>query len=125
MEKEDRVETKEPPAVIRNDPPVEAPKGPKYVEGKWTYPKGDAMQDLYPEKALENDVTGTVVIDCAINSQGRVTSCDVISETPKGYGFGAATVKGFLKGARVDPSSVGGELRDGDRKKFTYKWTLD
>jgi len=102
-----------------------APPGPRYVSGKWTYPTSDQMQDLYPDRALENEVEGTVVIDCTINASGRVTGCDVLSETPKGYGFGAATVKGFLKGSKVEPSSVEGSLRDGDRKKFTYKWTLN
>jgi protein TonB len=60
-----------------------------------------------------------------MNSAGRITSCDIISENPKGYGFGQATVKAFIRHAKVKPASVGGELRDGDRRKFTYKWQLD
>ena len=99
--------------------------GPHYVEGKWTYPQGDQMSASYPERAMDNEVEGSVTIDCSINSSGRVTACDILNETPKGYGFGAATVKLFTKYAKVDPSTVGGALRDGDRKKFVYKWVLN
>ena len=94
------------------------------MAGNWTYPGQDQMADLYPDRALNDEVEGSVTIDCAVNSAGRVTSCDIINESPKGYGFGAATVRGFIKGAHVDPSSVGGQLEDGARKKFVYKWQL-
>ena len=82
------------------------------------------MADSYPDRAANDEVEGTVTIDCAINSSGRVTSCDILSENPKGYGFGAATVKLFIKYAHVDPGSVDGQLQEGARKKFTYKWVL-
>ncbi|WP_281187194.1 TonB family protein [Asticcacaulis taihuensis] len=122
---EKRVEYKEPPAQMNTGtPPPVTPPGPHYVAGKWSYPSGDVLADLYPDRALNDEVEGTVTIDCAINASGRVTSCDVVNESPKGYGFAAATVKAFIKYAKVDPSSVGGQLRDGDRRKFTYKWTL-
>jgi protein TonB len=118
-------EYKEPPQQMNTGtPPPVTPPGPHYVAGKWSYPSGDVLADMYPDRALNDEVEGTVTIDCAINASGRVTSCDVINESPKGYGFAAATVKAFIRYAKVDPSSVGGQLRDGDRRKFTYKWTL-
>ncbi|MGA9659068.1 MAG: TonB family protein, partial [Asticcacaulis sp.] len=118
-----RVEYKEPPAEMnKGTPPPVAPPGPRYVAGQWTYPRGDQMANSYPSRAIDDEVEGTVTIDCAINSSGKVTSCDILNESPKGYGFGAATVKAFIRYAKVEPKSVGGELRDGDRKKFTYKW---
>jgi protein TonB len=98
---------------------------PRYVKGAWTFPTGTDMAGLYPPRALDNEVEGSVTIDCAINGSGRIKACDIISETPKGYGFGKATVTAFLKYAAVKPSSVDGQLRDGDRRRFTYVWTLD
>ncbi len=114
-----------PPAEMNHGtPPPVAPPSPHYVEGRWSYPGSDQMADLYPPRAQDNEVEGTVTIDCAINEAGKVTNCDIISESPAGYGFGQATVKAFIRYAHVDPSSVGGQLQGGARKKFTYKWTL-
>ncbi len=104
--------------------PMEALAPPRYIGGDWTYPGSDEMGDLYPPRAQDNEIEGTVTIDCAVNATGRVTGCDILSESPAGYGFGLATVKAFIHYAHVDPASVDGGLRDGDRKKFTYKWTL-
>ncbi len=96
----------------------------RYLQaGEWSYPGSDMMGDLYPPKAQDNHVEGTVTIDCAVNAIGRVTHCDILNESPAGYGFGEATVKGFIRYAHVNPASVGGSI-DGARQKFTYKWSL-
>ncbi len=105
--------------------PMDAPPAPRHIEGRWTYPDSDRMSGLYPPRALEDEVEGTVTIDCAVDASGRVTGCDILSESPAGYGFGLATVKAFIRYAHVDPNSVDGGVIDGDRKTFTYKWTLD
>jgi len=122
---EKRVEYKEPPAQMNTGtPPPVSPPGPHYVGGDWKVPGSAEMSDSYPDRAANDEVEGTVTIDCAVSASGKVTSCDILNESPKGYGFGAATVKLFIRYAKVAPSSVGGSLRDGDRKKFTYKWQL-
>lgn len=109
--------------VVTQSTAVTAPEA-RYVKGVWKFPTSDAMVDLYPARAVENEVEGTVTIDCAINGAGHIKACDIVSETPKGYGFGKATVTAFLKYATVKPSSVDGQLQDGDRRRFTYQWTL-
>ncbi|WP_236621644.1 TonB family protein [Asticcacaulis benevestitus] len=122
---EKRQEYTAPPAAMNTGtPPPVVAAGPRYVAGDWSYPGTDQMADSYPDRAASDEVEGTVTIDCTVSAAGRVTGCNIISESPKGYGFGAATVKLFVKYAKVKPSSVGGELREGDRKKFTYKWQL-
>lgn len=98
--------------------------GPRAVDGIWDYPTQSEMEAYYPERAISNDVEGMVVMDCVINSAGRITGCTVVAETPRGYGFGKATVEAFMRFATVKPSADG-TLRDGDHKRFTYKWQLD
>lgn len=99
--------------------------GTRAVEGIWDYPTQSEMEAYYPERAISNEVEGMVVMDCVINSAGRITGCTVVAETPRGYGFGKATVEAFMRFATVKPSASEGILRDGDHKRFTYKWQLD
>ena len=96
-----------------------------YIAGNWTYPTSENAGAAYPAKAIADAVGGRVTIDCAVDASGRLTSCDIVSETPPDYGFGAATVKMFLEEAHVDPASVQGGLVAGCRKKFVYAWTVD
>jgi TonB family protein len=44
----------------------------------------------YPAKASAAKVGGHVALNCRFGAEGRLSSCDVISEIPSGYGFGAA-----------------------------------
>lgn len=113
------------PPVPSGPPHASAPNhAGSYIAGNWTYPSSESAANAYPEKALQDEVEGRVTIDCAVDASGKLTSCDVVSETPLGYGFGAATVKIFLEGAYVDPASVQGGVVSGCRRKFTYVWAL-
>ena len=94
------------------------------IAGSWTYPSVEQGEGAYPEKALQDEVSGIAMIDCLVDVSGKLISCDIVSETPADYGFGAATVKIFLEGAHVDPASIPGGLVPGCRKKFSYRWSL-
>ena len=45
-------------------------------------------QRYYPERALRQGVTGRVVLDCALGPDGRADICQVLYESPTGFGFG-------------------------------------
>ena len=110
-------------------PPVPAPTTPVdspaiYLAGKWTYPSSGDMSLAYPAAAWNGGIRGQVTIDCEVAPTGKITSCDIISEDPAGYGFGEATANAFVEFAHVDPASVPGGIQPGARKKFIYKWTL-
>lgn len=82
-------------SVISNVPWIEAP----------TYAQVVAA---YPAKARDAKVGGHAVLDCHFDGQGRMAGCDVISEEPKGYGFGKsskALAADFL-GPRTDGGGV-------------------
>jgi len=48
---------------------------------------------VYPVKALMARMDGRVVLSCTAEPTGKLTDCEVIEETPSGYGFGAAALR--------------------------------
>jgi periplasmic protein TonB len=106
-------------------PPVADPgPGPVYVAARWTrFPDSETLVSYYPARAEADEVEGLATVECTVNdAKGRV-SCVVMSESPKGYGFGKATVTMVQKEGRVDTSQ--GDVRVGSKLKTTVKWTLD
>ena len=52
---------------------------------------------MYPRKALQSSVTGTVVFQYTVTSQGRIQDVKILKEKPRGKGFGKAIRKAALK----------------------------
>jgi len=46
----------------------------------------------YPRRAMERGVEGQVVLDCLVTTIGSL-NCDVVSETPRNWGFGEAALR--------------------------------
>lgn len=97
----------------------------RYANSKWTYPSAEVMANKYPLQALNENISGAVVLACTILPDGNMDKCGIMAEAPKGYGFGMATATGFVIGAKVDPSTVEGGIKPGDFYVFTYRWSLD
>jgi protein TonB len=117
-----------PPVV---EPPVmggagaRADPGPVYVTPRWkAFPDAAALTDYYPPRALDNEMEGSASVQCTVlDAAGRV-HCTVVSETPKGYGFGQQTVKMVEERGRVDTSA--GNIRIGSvLSTTTVKWQLN
>lgn len=78
----------------------------------------------YPRRALERGLGGRATVQCTVLSSGRLGDCDVISEYPRGAGFGRATVEiaergmqlGGLDGAPLPEAVIG------DRLEFPLTW---
>lgn len=47
----------------------------------------------YPERAQRMEVDGKAVMTCDVNEAYRLEACALVSETPEGWGFGAATLE--------------------------------
>ena len=113
--------------VIDNSPQqatsASASSAPAYVTPRWTrFPDGAALASYYPPRALDNEVEGSSLVECTVlDVKGRV-ACVAVSETPKGYGFGAATARMVQDRGRVDLSQ--GDVRVGAKLRTTVKWTL-
>jgi periplasmic protein TonB len=56
-------------------------------------PSADQFSQYYPDRAQRLGKTGEVVMQCAVDQDGRLTKCDVISEDPTYFGFGDAAIK--------------------------------
>jgi TonB family protein len=89
------------------------------------------MAAAYPAKAKAEHIGGGVELTCTANRKGAMTDCDVLGESPRGYGFGAAardlakklTAQGVVNGEEVRvPISFAPDLGAGATVK-TPKWT--
>ena len=119
--KEQKQEYTEPPRQMNTGtPPPVAPPAPAYVSAKWS--KFPNLDDYYPERASEDEVEGSATIECQILSTDGKVKCSVVSETPKGYGFGAAAVRAIESRGRVDTG--GGQVQPGQKLKQTFRFQL-
>lgn len=70
------------------------------------------IQAEYPPRALDNQIQGAAVIECAVTLDGKLADCHVYDEQPNGYGFGQAALDlagdFLLKPRVVDGEPVGG-----------------
>ncbi len=102
--------------------------GPAAAQTAWTAaPTAADMAAAYPAKAKAEHLGGGVELTCTANRKGAMTDCDVLGESPRGYGFGAAardlakklTAQGVVNGQEVRvPISF---VADGTVK--TPRWT--
>jgi len=62
------------------------------------------MLAAYPSRARAEKVSGTATLDCRLNKTGGISGCDILRESPKGFGFGAAarSMKDRFSGPLVD-----------------------
>lgn len=70
-------------------------------------PTWSQMKLHNPPRAAAERVSGTAVVACRINSRQRARNCRILSEAPRGYGFGSAALAAVRLG-RIRPA-----LRDG------------
>lgn len=55
-------------------------------------PGGHHLASLYPAEAMRTRTSGEATIECKVRPNGRLKDCLVLSESPQGAGFGAATL---------------------------------
>jgi len=75
---------------------VAAPLSSKAQEpdgSEWAQlPSSEEFAAAYPSEAQRLGVTGRAVMRCQVSSQGGLSECRILSETPGGMGFGAAAI---------------------------------
>jgi periplasmic protein TonB len=65
------------------------------------------MEMYNPPRAIGERVSGTAILACRVDSGRRARRCRILSETPRGYGFGTAALNTVRLG-RIDPAMRGG-----------------
>ncbi len=124
------VDTQGPPEIT-TDPGLGTATGtgttpaPVEIVPRWkAFPDAETLTNYYPARALDNEMEGSAAVKCTvIDAAGRV-HCTVVSESPKGYGFGQQTVKMVEEKGRVDTSA--GDIKIGSVLAVTtVKWQLN
>jgi hypothetical protein len=95
-----------------------------YVSARGSFSSDFSVEDYYPKKALSDEVSGRVKLDCLIAGDGALIECEILEEDPVGYGFGEATTAMYVKHFRVDRARLPGVLKPGARMIVSYIWTF-
>ena len=105
--------------------PAEVPTGPPTITNPdWVRkPSGEALMRAYPERAIAANITGSATISCSVRVNGSLTDCQVVSETPGGYGFGRAATR-LSRDFRMSPRTVDGQAVGGARVTVAIRFTL-
>lgn len=72
-------------------------------------PSGEDLAEFFPLKAWDSGVGGRAVIQCVVETDGNLSDCIVLEETP-GLGYGAAAVQLATK-FQMTPLTEGGVPR--------------
>lgn len=96
------------PAAQLNLEPALAPIPPQWVRK----PSPEEFEAAFPRKALEQGVSGRVVLKCTTSVDLSLKDCLIQSEEPAGYGLGAAALQ-LSHAAKVEPGMWHGQYQTG------------
>ncbi len=98
--------------------PVPPPPPQPYRQAGFSrYPDNIAAQAIYPPAARHKHLDGAAEADCVV-SDGEALRCTPVTETPKGFGFGAAVAKLFETQAQAVP----GYYKPGAHVRVSWHW---
>ena len=95
-------------------------KSPTWV----AQPTGADYADDYPSHALKAGIEGHSTMTCSVTSDGALTACRIIKETPPGQGFGPAELKIAAK-FRMQPTTSDGRPVGGGQVMIPVLWKVD
>lgn len=111
------------PIPVAVDPPP-APPTPAVLTGMvWLErPGARDYSRYYPPRAMDRGQGGTVVLDCLVSADGRI-SCSVVSEDPDGWGFGEAAMR-ISRSFRAAAQTSDGRATSGGRVRVPIRFQL-
>lgn len=75
--------------------------------------------DDYPERAQDDEVEASTILDCQWSAAGKLEDCAVVEENPQGYGFAKASLR--VAGKTVLPSAT---AKPGSHVLLRLMWRL-
>jgi len=80
-------------ALLASASATQAAPGDVVIKPDWLRkPNADDLVSLYPREAAKVGAIGKVRIRCTVSIKDVLEQCELISETPPGWGFGAAAM---------------------------------
>jgi TonB family protein len=86
-------------------------------------PNADDLAEYYPEAAMAQKLVGKAVTRCLIRANGTLYDCNILSETPPGYGFARASIA-VMRLYKMRPRTVNGEPVEGYSVDIPLTWIL-
>lgn len=62
-------------------------------------------------------LNGDVVLDCSLNADNTLNRCQIVEETPAGYGFGEAAL-GLMCLGRISDDAAGIYTSEADERRI-------
>lgn len=112
---------KDPPALWTST--VKAPDGGN-IEAPLAQYMFSQLNDFYPDRAVYDEVEGSVTIDCHWNNEGNLDNCLVLHESPAGYGFAQATLRMLLRPIPVTQKDAWKTQHAGKSFHTMIRWVL-
>jgi periplasmic protein TonB len=88
-----------------------APLGPVEITAPDWLQRPRDLARYYPRRAIERNIQGEALLDCLVSTAGTL-QCSVISESPEGWGFGAAALR-IARDHRMAPAMSQGTAVEG------------
>jgi protein TonB len=113
----------QPPLLTTDVTPLTPPTR-LIVDPKWlSRPSAEEMSRYYPERAIDQGLTGQATLFCSVVASGKLADCRVIEETPAGARFGDAALK-LAAFFRMSPRTVDGKPVDGGLTRISIAFKL-
>lgn len=87
-------------------------------------PTSSDVSRFYPSAASWMGLEGSATLECTVFADGTLHDCQVLAETPEGYGFGDATVRAAYEEFRFKPQKINGRPTSDGRVRFTLKFAV-
>ena len=79
--------------AMKGEPPI-TQATPGRRKSDWVVDSlGGGLARYYPDLAVRTNVEGYVLLRCGVKPPGRLDNCEVVKETPPGFGFGEAALR--------------------------------